>query len=92
MYFITAVKDDYDNRCVGYFKSLEKATRVLEGNYSDISESGYYPFAVIENVKEGIYQYDFRPLWFKYNKKINRFEPSDRPSNIANNIIGFGIG
>lgn len=91
MYFITSVSED-DTRCVGYYSDFEKANVAVESNSYDLNEAGCYPYVVIENIKEGIYQYDFNPVWYKYNKDAEKYEKSERPSFIEKNLIGFGIG
>lgn len=95
MYFITSVSEKHGYRCVGYVSKLEDAVEIVESNYADLNEAGYYPYVVIENVKEGIYQYDQNPIWFKFNESIEKYEKyekSERPDFIPNNHVGFGIG
>ena len=92
MYFITSISEKHGNRCVGYVSKLKDAINIVESNAYDLWEAGYYPYAVIENVKEGIYQYDQNPLWFTYNEEKDTYEKSKRPSFIPNNHVGFGIG
>ena len=92
MYFITSVSEKHGFRCVGYVSKLEEAIDIVENNYADLDEAGYYPYIVIENVKEGIYQYDQNPIWFKFNEDTELYEKSERPSFIPNNHVGFGIG
>lgn len=91
MYFITTISKD-DARCVGYVSSYEEAISIVEKNCCDLYEAGYYPYAVIENVEEGLYQYDFNPTWFTYNEELDEYEKSDRPDFIDPKGIGFGIG
>jgi hypothetical protein len=93
MYFITTICKDNDGyRCVGYFSKQEDAIHAVEGNAGDINEAGYYPYAVIEHVSEGLYQYDQDPMWFKFNDETEEYEISERPSFICKNFVGFGIG
>lgn len=92
MYFITSISEKHSNRCVGYVSKLEEAVDIVESNAYDLWEAGYYPYVVIENVEEGIYQYDQSPLWFKYNEEKDIYEKSERPNFIPNNHVGFGIG
>lgn len=92
MYFITEVSKD-GTRCVGYFKSFEEAEQVVTNNYYDLWEAGCYPYVVIENIPEGVYKYDFHPLWFKYNETTGLYEPIDySPDFIEQPTVGFGIG
>ena len=92
MYFITSISEKHGNRCVGYVSKLDEAIDIVENNYADLNEVGYYPYVVIENVEEGIYQYDQNPFWFKYNEELDKYEKSKRPSFIPKNQVGFGIG
>ena len=92
MYFITTISEKHGNRCVGYVSKLEDALSIVEENQCDLWEAGYYPYAVIEHVEEGIYQYDQDPLWFTFNEKTECYEKSNRPSFIPSNHVGFGIG
>ena len=91
MYFITSVGKD-DTRCVGYYSSFEQACFAVEHNCYDLYEAGCYPYAVIEKIEEGLYQYDFNPTWYKYNNSTELYEKSERPSFIEKNLISFGIG
>ena len=94
MYFITTLERDFEGtRCVGYFSKLEDAVEAVINNYYDLNEAGYYPYAVIENIPEGIYHYDENPIWFKYDKNTNKYIQIDqRPVGIEEYMIGFGIG
>ena len=99
MYFITTVypsdrfPGDVGSRCVGYLKNLDEAIKAVEENSCDIYEAGAYPYAVIEHIEEGIYQYDENPIWFKYNKDTDKYEKLlEKPSCIENYLIGFAIG
>ena len=74
MYFITTISEKHGDRCVGYVSKLEDAISIVEQNQCDLWEAGYYPYAVIEHVKEGIYQYDQDPLWFTFNEKTECYE------------------
>ena len=95
MYFITTIETKKgnveDTRCVGYFKTFEEAEQAVIKNACDIWET-CYDYAVIENIEEGIYQYDTTPTWFKYNQETDEYVKSDRPDFIPNNHVGFGIG
>ena len=92
MYFITSVAED-DSRCVGYVKNLEEAKDIVENNKYDLNEAGCYPYVVIEDIPEGPYQYDFHPLWFEFDKEIEKYKPIDfSPDFIEKPTVGFAIG
>lgn len=69
MYFVTtlrvldAVVDDC--RTVGYFKSYGDAYNRCIENVCDIFEDGYYNYAVITFVEEGLYPNATEQQWFK---------------------------
>ena len=93
MYFITTIDaTGKDTRCVGYYADLDKAIKAVEYNTFDIYEEGLYPYAVIENIPEGIYHYDQNPIWFKFNTTTRNYEKSERPLIIEKYFVGFSIG
>jgi hypothetical protein len=77
-------------RCVGFFHKLEDAIETVEENYCDIYENGYYPFAVIEAVKEGMYNIGNNDEWW-FQWKYDGYEQIEKPS-VLKNTCGFGIG
>lgn len=95
MYFITSVypkSDGYGTRCVGYLSDKEKAINAVINNACDIYEAGAYPYAIIEYIEEGFYQYDFEPLWFKYNRKSEQYDRLEKePDFIGEKTVGFAI-
>ena len=94
MYFITTIetnkKEISDTRCVGYYSTFEKAENAVLYNVCDIWET-CYNYAVIENIPEGIYKYDFRPKWYKYHKLTGGYIKCDPPEFIQSSI-GYAIG
>lgn len=92
MYFITTIyiKDNNlkKSRCVGYYNDKNDAIKVLNDNFGDLYECGYYNFAVIEKVEEGIYRYDSNPIWFKWNKKKEGFFKTKKPA-CTKSLVGF---
>lgn len=96
MYFITSVypkKEGYGTRCIGYLASKKRAINVVTNNTGDLYEAGAYPYAVIERIEEGLYQYDFNPLWFKYNRDTDEYEQLEKEPDFINpKTVGFAIG
>lgn len=89
MYFITTVDSKgQDRRCVGYVKTFEEAEEIVTKNVCDIWET-CYDYAVIENIQEGLYQYDFHPTWYKWHKLANGYIKSEPPS-FSKDICGIG--
>lgn len=72
MYFITTLRicgnivDDC--RTVGYFSSYGEAYRLCMKNAYDIFEDGYYQYAVITFVEEGMYPNTTEQQWFKMTR------------------------
>ncbi len=60
----------HDRRTVGWLSDLAVAIRVVEHNGGDLEEAGWYRWAVIDEIPEGLYGIgDGRkmdPLWFEY--------------------------
>ena len=94
MYFITTIQFkngiEEDRRCVGYFKSFEEAERIVLNNIGDIEET-IYNYCVIENIPEGIYQYDQNAKWYKFDDLVEMYKPCEPPEEL-HNVVGFGIG
>lgn len=97
MYFITGVypKSDgfYGTRCVGYLSNKNQAIEAVLENACDIYEAGAYPYAVIEYIEEGFYQYDFTPMWFKYDEELDEYKQVEKEPDFINpKTVGFAIG
>lgn len=96
MYFITTVhlnkeiKDSISTRCVGYYKDLEEAKKVVKNNKCDIFEC-LYEYAVIEKVEEGLYQLPKEEYWFKINDDFNGYKEIEKPNEFKGWAV-FGIG
>ena len=92
MYFITTIDSkDGDTRCVGYYKTFKEAERVVTNNECDIYET-CYDYAIIEHIKEGLYQYDYHPTWYKYQSSKAGYVKTDIPAFANSNNIGYAIG
>ena len=92
MYFITTIDSkDGDQRCVGYYSSFEKAEEVVLDNIFDICET-CYDYAVIENIPEGLYQYDQNAIWYKWNDVDEKYEKIEKRPEQYKKFVGFAIG
>ena len=92
MYFVTTIDSrNEDTRCVGYFKTFEEAERIVLYNVCDIWET-CYDYAIIENIPDGIYQYDFHPTWYKWHKPTNGYIKCEQPEFVGTMDIGYAIG
>ena len=72
MYFVTTLrvldKEVIDDcRTVGYYKSYSDAYNCCKHNRGDIFEDGYYNYAVVTFVEEGLYPDKCEQQWFKRN-------------------------
>lgn len=78
-----------DGRTVGYYLDFENAENSVIYNDLDINEDGYYPYAVIEEVSEGLYTVPRIEFWYKW---INdKYERIDKPEEIKC-ICAFSMG
>lgn len=92
MYFITTVDSkDGDMRCVGYYSTFEKAEEAVLDNACDIWET-CYDYCVIEDVEEGLYQYDQSPAWYKWDDLNEEYKRIEEVPEEYKKQIGFGIG
>ena len=88
IYIVTTFRStkptDMNRHRVGWFHKFKDAGRVLLKNSGDVYEDGYYPFAMIEEVKEGAYPYDDERVWFyQWDKEKKRYCPIDRPEELG---------
>jgi hypothetical protein len=86
-----------NRRTPAIYTDMESAILALKNNESDMSDDGFYQYAVIEETSLNVV-YPFvdsgKQKWFRYNSVLNEFEPCE-PSNVPNKISrlhGFGIG
>lgn len=88
MFFITTIDKEGNCRCVGYVKTFEEAENIVLNNIGDINET-IYDYAIIENIPEGLYQYNQNASWYQWNngkyKKINR-------PDVYNHLVSWAIG
>ena len=96
MYFVTTIEtknnEVEDTRCVGYFNTFDEAERAVTYNACDIWET-CYDYAVIENIPEGLYQYDLHPIWYKFHKPTNGYMKCEQPVFVnAIGGVGYAIG
>ena len=92
MYFVTTVDTSIDDtRCVGYFKTFKEAEDIVLNNTCDIWET-CYDLVIIENIPEGLYQYDLDAKWYKWNDKDKQYEKLDTKPKMYESQIGFAIG
>ncbi len=93
IYTITTVRGALEspNRSVGFAYKFEDADKWVRENIMNINECGYYPFAVIENVTQGIYCFPRKEHWYKFNKEKDSYEPCEKPERFKI-AIGWSLG
>lgn len=80
-----------DMRSVGYTTNYYDAAIQVMENACDISEEGFYRYAVIEEVKPGIYTFPRKEYWFFWNKDTEAYSPCEKPEKFRQ-IVGFSLG
>ena len=90
MYFVTTLRilDTIvdDCRTVGYYKDYIDAYNCCKENRCDIFEDGYYHYAVITVVEEGLYPNKSEQQWFKREQSGDIYtivEYHKRPDDIG---------
>lgn len=83
------VKDISEVEGVGWYSTIEKAKKCVEENKCNLSDDGFYKYAVIEGYAEGLYPFSVNPLWYRWNK--DHFEPMEYPDNLSH-ISNFILG
>jgi hypothetical protein len=95
IYTITTVRlkeENWRTRCVGYYNKKSDAIKAVENNDCDIYECGYYPFAVIETVGQGIYDINREEIWFEWNKAKSQYEILANKPEMFKQTCCYGIG
>lgn len=83
MYFISTIRLNAegidDQRPVGYFDTAEKAAFRVENNVCDIFEDGYYQYAVIIEIFDGLYPSQREIQWYSFDKDTHLGYKIGRP-------------
>ena len=95
MFFITCFSNfesEYlDNyRTFGYFSELAMCIQALHENWADMNE-GYYTYAVIEEISEGIHSHAKQIAWFYWDEEKEGFYETEKPE-WANGWCNFALG
>jgi hypothetical protein len=95
VYFVATIRNIYteSTRVVGYFKTLEEAKTCVETNSGDIYENGYYKYAVIEDLKPGLYPQCQNPIFYEWfgDNDTGSYKEVSKPKDFES-FIGFTIG
>lgn len=90
-YFVSLISNDLKGIiCIGYTDTLMKAELLLQVNSMGILNNSKY--AVIENVKEGLFMYDEKPLFYEIDEKLKTHRLVQIPQEFRHKKgIGFGV-
>jgi hypothetical protein len=81
-----------DSRCWGWYSDLKVAMEHVQSNVCDFSEEGFYSYAVIEEIPEGIEPiYNTDEKWFKFDPKKEKYIVCSKPE-FSNHILNWSIG
>lgn len=86
------------SRTVGYMYDKQEAIRLVESNACDLNEAGYYPYALVEEVPEGLYAmsrdlpFKDRVTWFKWNEKTESYEITDKCPKGYERLVNLSLG
>lgn len=85
-YTVTTIQESSRVRCVGWFQTKKDAIEVIVENHGNINECGYYPYAVIEEVKPGLYNFDRKEIWFAWDFDKQQYIKCDKPDKFMKTI------
>lgn len=86
------------DRAPGYFRKLDEAFDCISKNRGDIFEDGWYNYAVIEHIKQGLYPIIEEIQWFYYDRNDGSIITVVRPHMLGdhryadNDILSTYIG
>jgi len=94
IYTITTMRRSLDmgSRCVGFYFEKHHAIDVVVNNYYDIYEEGYYPYCVIEGVREGIYSFPREETWFEWDRDKSCYVKIPNKPEKLNKVCCFSFG
>lgn len=95
---MTDLKQDKKTKCpefgssrlVGWYSEFDMADLSVKCNTLDINET-CYNYALIEEVKWGLYHPAEKRWWYEYNRGSNEYVPINEPDFIKG-CCGFTIG
>ena len=90
IYVVSTVRKNLHTRVVGWFRTLEEAKIIIVGNYGDIWEMGYYPYAIIEKIEAGLYPTVLEEYWYEW-REYTGYTYCAKPEQFKN-MVNWGIG
>ena len=94
-YFIT-VFNSYDEfgphnlRCWAFYNDWDDADYTLSNNMTDLWET-CYNYGVIEEYHTGLFGYNFKRWFYKYNKETGFYDKINEPKELKH-YVGFALG
>ena len=83
--------ENYRNRTVGFYKTLEKAKQCVEEDWPHFDECGYYNYIVIEGLWEGCYPgLGDNEFWYKHDWDNQKWVPCDKPKAMVAVVNFYG--
>jgi len=80
-----------EKRTVGWFPTLQQATKAVLENVMDIHENSQW-YCVIEEIPFGVYCCPPKEeWWYKWNKKEQGYLACKKPDHLKR-VVNFGIG
>ena len=94
-YFIT-VFNSYDEfgphnlRCWAFYNDWDDADYTLSNNITDLWET-CYNYGIIEEYHTGLFGYNFKRWFYKYNKETGFYDKINEPKELKH-YVGFALG
>ena len=94
-YFIT-VFNSYDEfgphnlRCWAFYNDWDDADYTLSNNITDLWET-CYNYGIIEEYHTGLFGYNFKRWFYKYNKETGFYNKINEPKELEH-YVGFALG
>jgi len=86
------------SRTVGFMYNKEEAIQLIKDNVCDLNEANFYPYALVEEVPEGIYAmskdlaFKDRVTWFKWNDEKSMYEVIPECPEDLKRTVNFSMG
>lgn len=80
VYFVGGVsREPLRHRVWGYFRHRDRAINAALQNETDIYEAGWYPFALVALVGQGMMALPKQQWWFEYQPETDTYLPIETP-------------
>lgn len=89
LYFVSTIDKDGHTRCIGFYRSMKDARKIVKKKHDTLDEAGYYKYAVIEAFGWGWYPSAVKEEWYELKK--NGAKKVKKPARYKNEG-NFGLG